>query len=110
MKRRDFLRAIGYGAAVSMGPSAQLVAETSHTTILYGDRTTVVAGARYLRSSNGSAGALWVPKRDLPRINQFEIKFTPQEAGKKWLDKFKKLETPYYPKLEMGRKPSSYEL
>ena len=39
-----------------------------------------------------------------------EWSFTPQEAGKKWLEKFKKLETPYYPKLEMGReKPRSYE-
>jgi hypothetical protein len=27
--------------------------------------------------------------------------FTPGEAGAKWLDKFQKLETPYYPKLEL---------
>ncbi len=27
--------------------------------------------------------------------------FTPQEAGAKWLDKFQKLDQPYYPKLEM---------
>lgn len=27
--------------------------------------------------------------------------FTPQEAGKKWLDKFNKLDEPYYPKLDM---------
>jgi hypothetical protein len=34
--------------------------------------------------------------------------FTPQEAGKKWLDKFQKLDGPYYPKLEIqapGSKP-----
>jgi hypothetical protein len=30
--------------------------------------------------------------------------FTPKEAGKKWMEKFQKLEQPYYPKLEM--KPS----
>lgn len=30
-----------------------------------------------------------------------EWSFTPQEAGKKWLDKFQRLDTPYYPKLEM---------
>jgi hypothetical protein len=30
-----------------------------------------------------------------------EWSFTPQDAGRKWLDKFMKLETPYYPKLEM---------
>lgn len=27
--------------------------------------------------------------------------FTPQDAGKKWLEKFKQLDTPYYPKLEL---------
>jgi hypothetical protein len=34
--------------------------------------------------------------------------FTPSEAGKLWLEKFQKLETPYYPKLEIkpeGVKP-----
>jgi hypothetical protein len=30
--------------------------------------------------------------------------FTPGDAGAKWLDKFQKLETPYYPKLEMTPK------
>ena len=27
--------------------------------------------------------------------------FTPQEASKKWLDKFQKLDQSYYPKLEI---------
>ena len=31
--------------------------------------------------------------------------FTPQEAGKKWLDKFNKLDQPYYPKLEIQPPP-----
>jgi tetratricopeptide (TPR) repeat protein len=31
--------------------------------------------------------------------------FTPQEAGKKWMDKFQKLEQPYYPKLDLKKKP-----
>ena len=31
--------------------------------------------------------------------------FTPGEAGAKWLDKFQKLEEPYYPKLELKPKP-----
>ena len=31
--------------------------------------------------------------------------FTPGEAGPRWLDKFQKLETPYYPKLELKPKP-----
>ena len=30
-----------------------------------------------------------------------EWSFTPQEAGKKWLEKFQKLDQPYYPKLEI---------
>ena len=32
--------------------------------------------------------------------------FTPQEAGKKWLDKFNKLDSPYYPKLDIQAAPS----
>jgi hypothetical protein len=30
-----------------------------------------------------------------------EWSFTPQEAGKKWMQKFQKLEEPYYPKLDI---------
>jgi hypothetical protein len=30
-----------------------------------------------------------------------EWSFTPQDAGRKWLEKFKALDGPYYPKLEM---------
>lgn len=30
-----------------------------------------------------------------------EWSFTPNEAGKKWMDKFQKLDTPYYPKLDL---------
>ena len=29
--------------------------------------------------------------------------FTPDEAGKKWMEKFQKLEAPYYPKLEIKK-------
>jgi hypothetical protein len=32
-----------------------------------------------------------------------EWSFTPQEAGKKWREKFDKLDQPYYPKLEMKK-------
>lgn len=31
--------------------------------------------------------------------------FTPGDAGSKWMEKFQKLETPYYPKLELAPKP-----
>ena len=37
-----------------------------------------------------------------------EWSFTPQEAGKKWMEKFQKLQEPYYPKLDIkpkGEKP-----
>jgi hypothetical protein len=34
-----------------------------------------------------------------------EWSFTPTEAGKKWLEKFQKLEQPYYPKLEIATPP-----
>lgn len=34
-----------------------------------------------------------------------EWSFTPGEAGPKWLDKFQKLEQPYYPKLDLAPKP-----
>ncbi len=30
-----------------------------------------------------------------------EWSFTPQEAGKKWMEKFQKLDKPYYPTLEI---------
>jgi hypothetical protein len=30
-----------------------------------------------------------------------EWSFTPQEAGKKWMQKFQKLDQPYYPKLDI---------
>ena len=32
--------------------------------------------------------------------------FTPQQAGKNWMDKFQKLDAPYYPKLDMAPDPS----
>jgi len=35
-----------------------------------------------------------------------EWSFTPQEAGKKWLEKFQKLDQPYYPKLEIEPAPA----
>ena len=33
-----------------------------------------------------------------------EWSFTPQDAGKKWMEKFQKLDQPYYPKLEIAPK------
>ncbi len=36
-----------------------------------------------------------------------EWSFTPQEAGKKWLEKFQQLDHSYYPKLEMKQDPTA---
>lgn len=35
-----------------------------------------------------------------------EWSFTPAEAGKKWMDKFQKLDQPYYPKLDIKADPA----
>jgi hypothetical protein len=35
-----------------------------------------------------------------------EWSFTPQEAGKKWMEKFQKLDQPYYPKLDIEPAPA----
>jgi hypothetical protein len=33
-----------------------------------------------------------------------EWSFSPEDAGKKWLEKFQKLDRPYYPKLDLKKK------
>jgi hypothetical protein len=38
-----------------------------------------------------------------------EWSFTPEEAGKKWMEKFQKLDQPYYPKLDLGSEAPSPE-
>jgi len=38
-----------------------------------------------------------------------EWSFTPDEAGKKWLEKFQKLDHSYYPKLEIQPEPAKSE-
>jgi hypothetical protein len=32
-----------------------------------------------------------------------EWSFTPQQAGRKWTEKFQKFEGPYYPKLDIAK-------
>jgi hypothetical protein len=36
-----------------------------------------------------------------------EWSFTPDEAGRRWLEKFQKLDAPYYPKIQIEPEPSS---
>ena len=68
MKRRDFLWTLGAAAMVPGTGTAPL----NGGTLLYDSRAVALT-----RIETDAAG-LWVPKKDLPRINGFEIK--PQGA------------------------------
>jgi hypothetical protein len=69
MKRRDFLWTMG---AAAMVPAVSAQARAGGT-ILFDSRAVALN-----RIEVDAAGALWVPKAELPRINGFEIK--PQGA------------------------------
>jgi hypothetical protein len=77
MQRRDFLRIVG---AASIAPGAVDAAAGAATspaaTVLYDDRA--VALDRIGVDTAHDASALWIRKRDLPRVNGFELK--PQGA------------------------------
>jgi hypothetical protein len=78
MQRRDFLKAVG---AASLAPGAidDAAADTATSpaaTVLYDDH--VVALDHVGPDSKRAAGALWIRKRDLPRVNGFALK--PQGA------------------------------
>jgi len=78
MKRRDFLRIVG---AASLAPAtadarSEPPPASPAATVLYDDRTIVLdrIGIDPKRASD----TLWIRKRDLPRVNGFELK--PQGA------------------------------
>jgi hypothetical protein len=74
MERRDFLRIVG---AASLAPGAiDAAAVSPAATVLYDDRA--VKLDRIGPAPKGDAGALWIRKRDLPRVNGFALK--PQGA------------------------------
>ena len=78
MERRDFLRIVG---AASFAPSAAdarptVPSASPATTVLYDDRAMVLD--RTGLDPKQATGALWIRKRDLPRVNGFELK--PQGA------------------------------
>ena len=76
MKRRDFLWTLGAAAMMPSVGSAQNRPATSLSaggTVLFDSRAVVLT-----RIETDASGALWVLKKDLPRINGFEIK--PQGA------------------------------
>jgi hypothetical protein len=78
MQRREFLKAVGAAslATGAINDRAGAAAASPAATVLYDDH--VVALDRVGPDAKRAAGALWVRKRDLPRINGFELK--PQGA------------------------------
>ena len=73
MQRRSFLRLVG--AASIVPPALDAASPAPGATVVYVDRTTSVSD---VRRDPKDPTALWVRKRDLPRINDFEVK--PQGA------------------------------
>jgi hypothetical protein len=78
MQRRDFLKIVG---AASMAPAGVTAAggagpASSAATVLYDDRTIELDRVGPDPARNGDA--LWIRKRDLPRVNGFALK--PQGA------------------------------
>jgi hypothetical protein len=78
MQRRDFLRIVG---AASIAPGASAAAASGDTpspaaTVLYDDHA--IALDRIGTDPSRDAETLWIRKRDLPRVNGFELK--PQGA------------------------------
>ena len=74
MERRDFLRIM---TAASLAPSAadgrpEASPASPSTTVLYDDRVIVLD--RTAPGPRQTADTLWIRKRDLPRVNGFELK------------------------------------
>jgi len=74
MQRRDFLRIVGAASIVPGAADAR--AESPAATVLYDDRA--IALDRVGVDPARDTSALWIRKRDLPRVNGFELK--PQGA------------------------------
>jgi hypothetical protein len=78
MQRRDFLRIVGAASVApgGLGSPAWAADASPAATVLYNDRSVMLD--RIGRDPAHAEDALWVRKRDLPRINDFELK--PQGA------------------------------
>jgi len=74
MERRSFLRLMG-AASIAPGLVDASTPKPAAATVLFDDRATPLTTTR--RDPN-DAVSLWVRKRDLPRVNGFEVK--PQGA------------------------------
>jgi hypothetical protein len=70
MQRRAFLRMVG---AASIAPSVANAAapKPPEATVLFEDRATPLTN---VRRDPADSSALWIRKRDLPRVNGFEVK------------------------------------
>jgi hypothetical protein len=75
MKRREFLQAMGAAAVwpreLGQSSSGTTVRAGTGATVLYDDRA---VSLDLVRVKEGPTPALWVRTRDLPRINEFELK------------------------------------
>jgi hypothetical protein len=76
MQRRDFLRIVGAASLAPPGSAASGAPAAAAATVLFDDRAVTLD--RIGRDPKKRADALWVRKRDLPRVNGFEVK--PQGA------------------------------
>jgi hypothetical protein len=73
MERRDFLRIVG---AASLAPGLGTAAPPkTAATVLFDDRATPLTT---IRRDPKDPSSLWIQKRDLPRVNGFDVK--PQGA------------------------------
>src|SRR6476469_3968134 len=71
MQRRDFLKIVG-AASIAPGAPAGAAPPSPAATVLYDDRA--IALERVGPDPAGTAGALWIRKRDLERVNGFVLK------------------------------------
>jgi len=64
----------------------------------------------HAKGQNELASKYWRRAQELNpddwNYHRQEWSFTPQEAGKKWMEKFQKLDQPYYPKLDIAPAPA----
>jgi hypothetical protein len=75
MQRRDFLKIVG-AASIAPGTPIGAAPPSPAATVLYDDRA--IALDRVGPDPKHDSGALWIRKRDLERVNGFELK--PQGA------------------------------
>jgi hypothetical protein len=76
MQRREFLRLVSAASVAPVAIDARAAATATAATVLYDDKAVTLRAIG--RDPKQLKDALWVKKRDLPGINEFEVK--PQGA------------------------------